>query len=226
VRWSAALLILLAWGLFAQSFRPSEEEALSEFPVAEVRYLSARGISGKVLHEYPVGGYLEWMAPHRLQSFFDGRFFPFAEAMKDYRAAQLSEAASEALQGKYDFDIAIYPYQSFRLKSPPEDFGAPARGPSARLFPAERWALVHFGPYGMVLLKRGPGLGPALAAEEYRLLRPDDLDYLTWAALQGRVDRQALAGEIRRRLSDADGGTALTGALKTALARLEVGDAR
>jgi hypothetical protein len=219
--WAGALVALVCWGLLSATEDRSEAAALREFPVQEVAYLGSRSVAGRVLHEYPTGGYLEWVAPHRLETFFDGRFFPFAQPMRDYRASQRSVAAAEAFQAKYAFDVAIVPYQAFRLRDPSGPPDAAPRGASVFLYPASRWALVYFGNYGMVFLKRGPWLDGPTGRDEYRLLRPDDLGHLTRAALDGKLDRQELSREISRRLAAGDVAGSLQQALSTALSRLE-----
>lgn len=219
--WAGAAVALVLWGLFAVRGFRSEAAALSDFPVREVAYLQSRQVAGRTLHDYPVGGYLEWVAPHRLETFFDGRFFPFAEPMRDFRAAQKSVTAAEALQAKYAIDVAIVPYLPFRLRDPQAGAGGVPRGPSALIYPSRRWALVYFGDYGMVFLRRGPQLEGRTAEDEYRLLRPDDLDFLTREAVEGRLDGALLEGEIRRRLGEGGISARLRGVLTTALDRLE-----
>ncbi len=224
--WGGAAVALALWGLFAVRGFRSEAAALSDFPVREVAYLQSRQVVGRTLHDYPVGGYLEWVAPHRLETFFDGRFFPFVQPMRDYRAAQRSIAAAETLQTQYAIDVAIVPYLPFRLRDPQAGPEGVPRGPSALIYASSRWALVYFGDYGMVFLRRGPLLEGGTAGDEYKLLRPDDLDYLTRDAVGGRLDGALLEGEIRRRLAEGGISAPLKGALTTALGRLEARRAR
>jgi hypothetical protein len=226
VGWALALCALLAtaWGY---GRRPSAAEAFGKFPVLEARYLVDRGVTGRTLHPYAVGGFLEWVAPHRLLTLNDGRYFPFIQASKDERASTRSVASFTEFLQKYAIDIAIYPYQSFRLRGEDGSAGIPPRGPSALLFPREQWALVHFGNYGMVFLRRKPTYGTIIQRDEYKTLRPDDLAYEVWAAKSGRIPSADLAADLNRKLA-ADGGGILRPQLELALRKLgdQPGDAR
>lgn len=216
--WALALCAVLAAALI-YSKRPSAAEAFAAFPIQEARYLVDHGVTGRTLHSYGVGGFLEWAAPHRLLTLFDGRYFPFTQASKDERASTRSVAQFEAFLQKYAFDIAIYPYQTFRLKGEKDESGAPPRGPSALLFPQDRWALVYFGNYGMVFLRRAPAYEGVISRDEYKVLRPDDLAYDVWSANGGRSSASALSEEIRRKLAQ-DGGGTLRPQLELALQKL------
>jgi len=219
VGWGLALCAVLATALI-YSDRPTVAEAFAKFPVQEARYLVAHGVKGRTLHPYATGGFLEWVAPHALLTLFDGRYFPFTQASKDERASTRSIPQFEAFLKKYDFDIAIYPYPSFRLKGEQQEAGAPPRGPSALLFPKDRWALVSFGDYGMVFLNRIPAYESVIARDGYTVLRPDDLAYAVWAAKSGRIPPGQLSAEIRRKLA-ADGGGVLRAQLELALQKLD-----
>jgi hypothetical protein len=218
VGWVLALCALLATA-WVYGRRPSAAEAFAKFPVQEARYLVDRGVKGRTLHPYAVGGFLEWVAPHRLLTLNDGRYFPFIQASKDERASTRSVASFTEFLQKYAIDIAIYPYQSFRLKGEEGNAGIPPRGPSALLFPSDRWALVHFGDYGMVFLRRTPSYETLIQRDEYQTLRPDDLAYEVWAAKLGRISSANLAADLNRKLA-ADGGGILRPQLELALKTL------
>jgi hypothetical protein len=214
--WAMALLTLLATAIIYHSFRRGPEELSSRYPVQETRYLLDRGVSGKVLHNYDVGGFLEWTAPHRLWTFFDGRFFCFIQPSKDFQSADRSVKSYRAFLDKYAFDIALVPSRPFKLKG---EAGEPPRGASTALFPNEKWALVFFGEYGPVFLRRQPAYLAVIAKDGYQVLRPDDLEYLLWAAHFGKVDWAALEKDLLRAISHR-GPWQQTAPFRDALAKL------
>jgi hypothetical protein len=216
--WALALCAVLITALI-YSDRPTAAQAFAKFPVQEARYLVDRGLAGRTLHPYTAGGFLEWVAPHRILILNDGRYFPFIQASKDERASTRSVASFDAFLQQYAIDIALYPYQSFRLKGEDGAAGIPPRGPSALLFPREHWALVHFGDYGMVFLRRIPTYESVIARDEYQVLRPDDLAYGVWATESGKIPAGELTAELRRKLA-ADGGGILRPQLELALKKL------
>lgn len=198
-RWAPAVGGLCAAGLLAAQVPPALRGGdLSErYPVRETAILRSALSGGNLLHEYRLGGYLEWVLPREFKVFMDGRFPLFRAAEVDYYEAHRTPEAFAAFLARYPFDAALYAYPGFSLAPAG---GGPPRGPSAVLFPRSDWDLVGFGPYGMVLVRRGPGHSPALSARPYAVLRPDDLPYLVWAAGRGEVSAEALRAEIARAL--------------------------
>ena len=214
--WALALLALLATAVTYHSLRRGPGDMLARYPVQEARYLLDRGVSGKVLHNYEVGGYLAWVAPHQLFTFFDGRFFCFIQPSKDFRAADRSVQSYQAFLNQYGFDVALVPSRPFKLKGA---IGEPPRGASTVLFPKEQWALVFFGEYGPVFLRRQPAYEAVIARDGYGVLRLDDLEYLLWAARLGKVDGTALEMDLLRAISQAGLGQQAA-PLREALAKL------
>ncbi len=198
--WFVALLATLATALPHTGKTWSEEEAAASYPFQEVRFLLDRGVGGRVFHEYHVGGYIEWKAPHQLLILYDGRFFPFRKVHKDLDAAWGDLDAFRTFLDRYQVDIAIMPYPNYRLKGASADAGAPPRGPSVRMYPQETWALVNFGDYGMVFLRRGPRFAPVIERDEFRALRPDDLAFLAWGVRNGSIEAAPLFSDLGRRL--------------------------
>ena len=221
-KWTeAALACLAAAGLVgAIGLRlptlamPSNPE--ERYPVRECAFLRTELPGGNLLHEFRVGGFLEWTLPGTFKVFMDGRFPLFQAAATDYYQAHRTPATFRAFLGKYLIDAVLYDYQGFQLV--PAGGGRP-RGPSAVLFPAADWALVHFGPYGMVFLKRRSDCQAIIGKFEYTILRPDDLPYLLWAADRGSVSKDVLKAEVERSLQTTL-PPALTMALRAAGDRL------
>jgi len=197
--------------------RPTRYPSLAQrYPASEAEFLRVNGMCGNLFHEFRVGGYLEWVLPPSCKVFLDGRYGPFnAVGMEFYRANQSVEAFL-ALQERYPADIAIYPYPGFHM--PAQDYGPP-RGPSALLFPEDRWALVAMGDYGMVFLRRSPRFEGAIHRFEYPVLRPDDLAFLVWSAQHGSISRQGLDADLRRGLKECP-SPAIRRELESSLARI------
>lgn len=217
--WALALVALLATAVTYHSFHRDPGDMLARYPVQEVRYLLDRGVRGKVLHNYEVGGYLAWVAPHQLLSFFDGRFFCFIQPSKDFRTADRSVESYRTFLDKYAFDVALAPSRPFKLKGAA---GGPPRGSSTMLFPKEKWAFVFFGEYGPVFLRREPAYETLIARDGYAVLRLDDLEYLLWAARSGRVDGPTLEMDLLRAISQSGLGRQAA-PLREALAKLRSG---
>jgi hypothetical protein len=200
--------------------RPVPYPSLAQrYPTSEAEFLRSNGLCGNLFHEFRVGGYLEWVLPPSCKVFLDGRYGPFNAVGMDFYRANQSVRAFLALQERYPADIAIYPYPGFQM--PARDPGPP-RGPSALLFPEDRWALVFMGDYGMVFLRRSPQFEGPIRRFEYPILRPDDLPYLVWCVERGTIPRESLVSELQRALRNSPSPAVRT-VLSGALARLNAG---
>jgi hypothetical protein len=171
----------------------------ARYPAQEGAFLQAQLPGANLFHEFRVGGFLEWTMPRSFRVFMDGRFPLFKQVAQDYYQAHRTPKAYREFLARYPIDAALYAYPEFQF-SPPT--GGPPRGPSAVLFPKEGWALVKFGPFGMVLLKREGSNEAVIRRFEYKALRPDDLPYLVWAARRGAVNASELKAEMRRGLAE------------------------
>jgi hypothetical protein len=214
---SGLCLILIAWALLVRmpSARSSDDRSES-LPIQEVSFMKAHGIRGNVLAGLPTSSYLDWAFYPDGRVAFDGRFFPFVKVLKQYRDAHRSFGAYRSFLNAWPVTIALYP-------NPPEGYvqrdeagRALPRGPSFYLYPPSEWALVYFGNYGMVFLRRVPGNSASIQAGEYALLRPDEISALLSGALPLPPDPRALEGEVERRLASPD-----PYALRGGLLRLE-----
>lgn len=193
------------------------------FPVQEVAFLKEHGVKGNMLNQYSVGGYLDLYGYPDLKVYMDGRYYPFLRQIDDYWKAHKSSSNFEAFLEHRPFDILLYGYPDFFLKDRGEPGRKVLRGPSSILIPREKYALVYFGNFGMVFIKRGGAFDSLISSFEYKVLRPDDLRYLTGAAVQGRVDADLLKKEILRKLEE-DPLTKRSPSLERTLAALGAGD--
>ncbi len=220
-----AVSLVIAMGSCAYFYvNHSRELNLTErYPVLETRFLRRYKVSGNLLNTYAAGGYLDWYAPLD-RVLMDGRYYPFANVLKDYWSSHKTVAQYKSFLSRYPFDIALYPYPDFKLRGMHPLPGSPLRGPSAIFFPEKKWALVYSGSYGMVLLKREARYASLIAKKGYRLLRPDDLQYLLWEARSGKINPRELRKEIDRAIREAPYSSGRT-ALEKAASQLESGNA-
>lgn len=222
--WVIALCTATGASCFYFAGHPRELNLRSRYPVLEVSFINRERISGNILNSYVSGGYLDWYAPSA-KVFMDGRYYPFSGVLKDYRDSLKTVDGFERFLHRYPFEIAVYPYQSFKLKGKNAVEGSPRRDPGVVLFPRKDWALVYFGDYGEVLVKREKKYSSLIQEREYRLLSPDDLRYLVWATRRGLVDGRLLKREIERSLRETPWLTRGS-ALRKALLKLDQNDER
>ena len=199
IAWGSALFSVVLASAYYYSVIPVEWDLSHKYPVQETRFLIDHRISGNIFNTYVTGGYLDWYAYPVDRIFMDGRYYPFTKPMNEYWQAVKTVFGYEKLLDSYPIDIVLYPTPNFTLRDRKLP-GHPRRGASIMLFPRDRWALVDFGNYGLVLLKREPRYKKVINEFEYRALSPDDLQYLVKAAREGRVDRTLLRHEIDRKL--------------------------
>jgi hypothetical protein len=73
---------------------------------------------------------------------------------------------------------------------------------SALWFPSPAWALVYWDDVAMVLVQRRAVDPVWLARREYRVVRPDDLEFLRRGLASGALDRRAFRAELERKLAE------------------------
>ena len=198
---AASLFVLTSSLIFNVPGMASRRDLSLVYPVQEAVFLRENGITGRVLAPFTVCGYLEW-ANYPLQKIpFDGRHFLFESVLVQYRDAHRSLENYESFLHAWPITMAILanPTQDNFLKGPD---GRPLpRGTSHYLYPSKEWALVYFGNYGMVFLKRIPPNEAWIRSFEYQFLRLDDPGLIT-EARTSEPFRLGLAAEIGRRLDD------------------------
>ena len=202
IGWGFGLFLVVLASAHDYSTRSREWDLSHRYPVQETQFLAKENIHGNVLNEYVAGGYLDLYGYPKLRVFMDGRYFPFLSSLRDYWKSLGSFEAFQGFLKRYPIQIALYPYPDFTVRPKGGQPGDPARGPSVFYFPKEEWALVEFGNYGMVFLKRGTGYDDVIKRLEYAVLRPDDIKHLAWAVRGRMADVDKLAMEARRKLSE------------------------
>lgn len=216
----------LAWllpaggGAEASPWRPGHEIGLGVvpglFPAAGVDALEAwanRGETqgagvGPVFNSAPFGGYLLYRAYPPRQVFYDTRNEVDPDLLRQLARARSGAAAWDALLARYGIDGALLRYEgrTRRVVTPPASPGAAPlvehRTSSALLFPAERFALVHWDDVSMLFLARTAEREKALAQAEYRFVQPEDWRHTLERAAADPEYRRGAVAELRRKLAE------------------------
>ncbi len=194
----AAIAVLLSTVplLSIATYQPTESLLEINYPEKEANFLLTNGISGNILHTFVAGGFIEFKTYPYCKSFMDGRYFDFENRIKEYEEARKDIAKFNLFSEKYPFEIVVMPYTKAKVR---EDSGL-WRNAQAYLFPDERWSPVFYGPYGVVFLKRLPKYEKIIEKYEYKILFPDDNEYIKILIAGDLNKKEVLEKEIKRAL--------------------------
>jgi len=197
-----ALWAAFAWGRFDDGlgrrvwdmrFYP---EGVSVYLQDEVEDLGGL----KLYNPMSWGGYLGWRLNPDYKVFWDGRYI-FADMLPGAVAATRSAPAWARYIKEQDIElVALERGRLGRIPYRTGPGGVVAR-PAERLYmdPAG-WALLYWDSQGLLFVRRDKAEPEWLAEHEFRLLFPDDQDWLKAEARAGRLDPAAAAEEVRRYL--------------------------
>ncbi len=191
---AGASLLLLVRGVAIATYRSPSWSLAGNYPVQEVQFLKEHHVAGNVFHTFVAGGFLEWEYAPLGKGYMDGRL-TFLPELRAYLEAKRSPDAMRAFILSHPFTLAIVPYAA---PPPATGGGPPPRSVNDALFPASDWALVFFGEYGCVYLRRVPAYKPMIERYEFHVLAPYDNAYLLWSCREGRLAPQELLREIQR----------------------------
>jgi len=201
----AAVLLTLAVPFMNLLSYAGEKSSLPvRYPVAETDFMLSRGISGNLFHTYAMGGYLEFRGYPKLKTFFDGRTFEFLPEYLEYEKTRKSPLTAdlERFVKSRPFEVAVIPYSNA------EEYprrGEMPRSALAAVFPAQDWAPVFYGPYGMVLLRKIPRFGEIIDRFGYRILFPYDDAYVK-SRSEKNPEARALLEEEKKRAEGSGAG--------------------
>jgi hypothetical protein len=198
LRVAAVMLMIVPIWSGAVHVRTEVDQSIN-YPVRETDFLLAQSIGGNVLHTFVAGGYLDFRYFPLGRTFFDGRYYPFAQQFEEYETSRQEFGAFESFIEKYPFEVAIMPYPTGLV---PISKQGPPRGAMGLILPEKDWAPVYYGPYGAVFLKRLPKYEAAIKEHAYLYLYPDDLLYLKWSIAQGRIKEKDALAEMDRALRE------------------------
>lgn len=149
------------------------------------------------------GGYIGWtLGPERYKVFVDGRYI-FAEALPELMEAEKSPEGWQALMGRRGVDLVVMENKrQYLLRR--SDRIQPWRPYELLAMPQPVWALIYWDSQGLVFVRRSAVPLVWLASREYRLLFPNDLQYLSLAVITGRVPRRVVEAEAARYLRESE----------------------
>jgi hypothetical protein len=186
------------WPVFGFKF------AEGYYPTAACDFLDREGLpQAQLYNDVRFGGYLIGRyAPSRLV-FQDDRNEIHEPLLREiWSILQRNDVRGwNRLLGENACDTALVRYHQPLLVAPAEGQGPEVRGFTARWFPSREWALVYWDDVAMVFVRRGDTPPELLERSEYRIIRPDDLEYLWWQLSQNPGLRAAAELEAHRALA-------------------------
>jgi hypothetical protein len=177
------------------------------FPFREVDFIEEKGIRGRIFTEVIFGDYLIYRQYPGQRVFIDGRNEIHEALLREIFAGLESRSTDKwsAFLAKYDLDIALLRYPPTLQGVIYSSGGRVERGYrafSTVYFPKKEWALVYWDDAAMVFVKRVPKFEDLISSCEYKIVHPDDWKYQLEAVRAGRLDRQGILQEIRRKLRE------------------------
>ena len=201
----AALAIVCFYFAFSDAYQYGFGWRKECYPIREVEFLDKNKIKGRIFTEVKFGDYLIFKKYPPERVFIDGRNEIHEDLLKELFASLSSTESWQAFLEKYRLNIAL-------LRYPPQLQGVlyvsgneivkGYRAFSAVYFPKARWALVYWDDSAMVFLKREPPVMEIIASQEYRMLNPDDSDYLLDKVKKNKLDGKEILSEIARKLQE------------------------
>ncbi|MGA9751207.1 MAG: hypothetical protein WBS54_05435 [Acidobacteriota bacterium] len=192
---AGALLLLLVRGVSIASMPTSSWSLAENYPLQEVQFLKRHNTPANLFHTFVAGGFLEWEYWPLGRVYMDGRLI-FLPELSAYLQAKQSLRTFKAFLLSHPFTVAIVPYASAPLGG--QGLDGPARSLNDDIFSNREWALVFFGEYGCVYLRRIPAYEPMIQRYEFHLLKPCDNAYLVWCCRTGKINPAELHSEIER----------------------------
>ncbi|MBI4802985.1 MAG: hypothetical protein HY796_10725 [Elusimicrobia bacterium] len=161
----------------------------------------------KMFNYWGWGGYLGFALSPRYRVFADGRYI-FHEFLEEMENSRNSPSVWENFNRKYGFELMVLNRDKTkitvkqRLKSGREII---SRRPAYLFYlPKKDWAVVYWDIKTLVLVKRDAADAAWLAGNEYKVLRPDDMNNVAAAALDGEIRMGEINGEAQRLMGRAD----------------------
>ncbi len=184
----------------------------NRYPEAAADFVVAHPEIGRLYNNVAYGGYLLWRLYPPRQVFNDGRNELNPGFLREIADARSDGRKWHQLFARYQLVGALVRYDERRrpvvdlATDQPEGQEAEVEWLTSNevLFPRSHFALVHWDDVAMVFLDRRPEHRALIAAYEYRVVRPEDLDG-TVADAQDPTRRLAILEELRRKLQEDSG---------------------
>jgi hypothetical protein len=173
------------------------------YPTAACDFLDREGLpKAELYNDVRFGGYLidrYWPARRVFQDDRNEIHEPVLREIWEIFARSDVAAFTGLLEG-HRCDTALVRYHPPWRVAGPEGASSGIRGFSALWFPEAEWALVYWDDVAMVFVRRGSADPTLLERAEYRLIRPDDFDFVA-ARITADPERHRLAlAEAQRAL--------------------------
>lgn len=196
--WLLAWGPLVAWAHYASRPWPDAPVHKTRFPVDAAEFVKKNGIAGPLYNTYEFGGYLVWVFDGNPAVFMDGRylFYPFLQEeitiLKGLsRGPDVNGWPGYFRRHQVAAAVVDYSKQTFRYSTMPF-----ALSVLNLQFSRDEWALVYWDDAALVFLRRGAGNDAVIAAHEYKVLRPFNIEQMKFLLAHGTVD----AGQVRAEL--------------------------
>ena len=201
---TAGVIALLLTATIAYPFERGGGEA-SYFPDRLASFVERNDIRGNMYNTWGLGGYLIWRLYPERRVFMDGRNEIYEPLLARLREAEVDLRKWEELMAELRVEYAIVSYVDELtdiLQMTPEGPRLIARisYTSAR-FPRSRWALIEWDDDGMLFVRRG-GVNARFLGREYAAVVPEGAGYTQSLVETGRVPREAVIGELNRKLAE------------------------
>lgn len=211
LRWAASLLLVGLLGIAAVA-RPWPRAGFGFadrwYPDRAWSFLTEHGLlDGRLYNDVRFGGWLILRGYPETRVFLDDRNEIHEPLLREiWRILSSSDVAGwQALLDRWGIDTVLLRYhEPVRVTTPAgDDLGR--RGFSTLWFDPARWAMVYWDDVAMVLVRRGSVPEALLAAREYRVLRPDDLEHLSIELRSDPALAATAEAELERALADDPG---------------------
>jgi hypothetical protein len=177
------------------------------FPEAALAELERFEPVGNLFNSPAFGGYILWRNYPPRKIFYDTRNEVDPGILRTLAAARADAGRWQALLNRHQIDAALVAFEDRprRVLAPPDEPGGgetvEIRTSSALYFPPEGFALVFWDDRSMLFLARTTERAGTLAANEYRVVQPEDWrHWLPQAQADPALFAQARA-ELERKLA-------------------------
>jgi len=152
----------------------------------------------KMYNPYNWGGYMGWTLYPGYQIFMDGRYI-FADTLASLIAAEKTPKAWQKFLNRQEIDLVVMErwqpmYRDLRsgkyLLRPFDVYAMPRKS----------WALIYWDNQAMMLVRRDAVPQTWLEGHEFRILRPQDLQFVGHGVAAGLVPLGMVKSEVRRYL--------------------------
>jgi len=169
-----------------------------------LEYLDRRGVTGRVLNTFHLGGYITWRDFPRRVPFMDGRGFLNDDLLERATMAPSKPAMLDDVWSRFPFERAVLVQQAAAPQSLREI------GDTDLILNHPDWKLVYWDDICLVYLRRGGPYDSAIAEDGYRFLVPSR--GIQKSRLSDPEARRGISGELERAIRET--GSSMAWALK------------